>query len=633
MKPHQLLLLIVFLGFQAQLVVAQQSHSNTPSAALYFALASPQTGVFIAGDEVKMAVYPIDQARLNTDTFTLAVDLPEGLILADKFWSLRENTAIRKLAVRTEAADFPVALTTRIAPGFKGNVLTAAASLSGYPSQKKSLTISVGTLLSSETDTCLYVQDTTLTNVNTYLATRQRITARLPGPINLSPIGPLRISHGNCQAFHFKPGKKRDRQKEQCTALHFAFVGQEAEDYPRRFAPGPEKLKGITEIRSNSNLGDTVNISVKTLDGKPLRGLLLTDARGELLVAEMDAAGITYETVLDTATLNLTLHLRARRHLLGLIPVKQYCLVNVQRRPTAVTMLRGPDTSMPPPGGESTLLSREISSIAAGDTSWLKTTAWHSNHGTVVFRILEHPPRSGASPDTLSRDTCSGIFDLRVSERSTAREVWVPADTLLFQASDEEVTIVGQRNPLGIRQGSMEIKVPIHLDLDAPQTRDSLIGLAWWIGIGEPTLEAYETLAGEIPPEWGQPGASPPLAAYGSGHPIVLPGLSPGEADFQRQIVRYEFVTSQNRTAFTSGSSIPLIRRDPKRPNYGMLSGAVLATLQKTAVYDQETGKKVLRFYLAYRNMHDINTYRLQLKVVAYYQVRIPGVIWEKASP
>ena len=609
-----------------------QTTNTGPTLSL--SLAVENEGLFLPGDEVRLAILPSKLDQLQTDSFTLAVKLPDGLLLTDNFWWQQENIAYRKLPKPANQQAFLIDLTTRIATGFKGYKLTINAYFFDTPDQQKTLAISVATLLSSQIDTCLSVQDSSLNIINTFLATRQQLTARLKAPINLSPTAPLRISHGNCKAFIFKPGKKKDKQKENCTALHFAFVGSEGEDYPMRFTPGPEKLKGITNFISNSRKGDTINISVKTLDGKPLRGIILAYTKGgEIIEAAMEAAQLSYETVLDAARLDLTLHLRARRGFLNIFNIKQYCLVEVIRRPTSVTMLRGAGAPPQQPDGDSEVLTRDVSSVANGDTTWNETAVQHLKNSTIFYRIQETGKGEDVRRDTISQDTCPGHLNIRRTGKSTARSIWVPADTLLFQAAEEERTIVGTRNPMGIQQGNIEIKVPLELNIGDPDTQDTLVGIVYWIGIGEPPLAEYAALAEEVPPEWAQPGVSAPLAAYGLSHPVVLPGLITSEKRFQKQNVRYDFVSHRGRAAFAKGGGTPLIRRDDNRPNFGLINGDELKALGKTIVYDLESGKDVLRFHLAYANVHEINSYRLQLKIVAFYQLSVPGIIWDPATP
>ncbi|WP_026232146.1 hypothetical protein [Neolewinella persica] len=195
-------------------------------------------------------------------------------------------------------------------------------------------------------------------------------------------------------------------------------------------------------------------------------------------------------------------------------------------------------------------------------------------------------------------------------------------DTLLFQAADLSTTVVGQRNPLGVRQGSMKVNIPVNLKTTGPDTKDSLIAFAYWIGVGEQPIVAYDALVEEVPQEWSQPGVSAPLAAYVLKHPIVLPGLGFSEERFQREQVRFDFVDLLRRGAFTQKEDYtPLFPRDPNWPNFGIVSGEQLQSLNGTISQDQDTGRNIFHFYFAYANQHAINSYLLQLKVVAFYEV------------
>ncbi|MFT7121254.1 MAG: hypothetical protein ACJAZ9_001432 [Neolewinella sp.] len=121
--------------------------------------------------------------------------------------------------------------------------------------------------------------------------------------------------------------------------------------------------------------------------------------------------------------------------------------------------------------------------------------------------------------NTVSKNICPGLFAFQQKDQAVAKNAWEPSDTLLFQTTDLEETVIGLRNPLGLRQRFFETKVPRQLNIGGSGTKDS-------------------------------------LKAMGT-----------------------------------------------------------------TAHLDEEMGKKVLRFYLAFANQHQLNTFRLQLKIVAYYQV------------
>jgi hypothetical protein len=193
-------------------------------------------------------------------------------------------------------------------------------------------------------------------------------------------------------------------------------------------------------------------------------------------------------------------------------------------------------------------------------------------------------------------------------------------DTLFFQPVDLTRTVVGQRNPIGLRQGNIEVEIPVRINKRDPNHKDSLIAFAYWIGIGEPDISAYAALTEEIPPEWSQPGVSAPLAAYWLGYPVVLPG--PTDSLASQRPVRFDFVDSRGKAAFAKQKSYtPPISRDPERPNFGIVSGAQLQGLYDNRSRDPEQGEGVLHFFLAFANQHEINSYRVQLKVIGVYGV------------
>jgi len=612
--------------------------SPSPAASgvdFQFSLVHPGQ-LFIPGDEVRFVFSLQEIDQVTTDSFTLEVQLPKGLLLADSFWQQSGNSAYRTLSKPWVSSNFPVAITTRITPGFTGRQLSVGGSLSVTSSGQKFATLSVGEVLKTIPDTCLFLQDTSGNTVSTILATRRKIIARLRGPIDLSPTAPLRISHKKCKAFILKPGKKRARQKDKCTTLHFELTGDNTIDYPPRFRPGPEKIKDTLAFSSSIARGDTLNVAVKTVKGRLLRNITLTDRKGEILDAVEDVPGYALVRATDTTALNLALHLRARR-LFGLLPVKQYCLLDVERRPAAITMFRDNGPPLQQPQGDTTVLLRKLIASKGNTAVWKSLTARRQQQQTIFYRIRETVDTTGLTPirrDTLSQDTCDGLFNVQLHTKGVKRKTWEAVDTLMFQATDAAAIVVGKRNLLGQRQGSVEVKVPVHLNVGTPETRDSLIAVAYWIGIGPSPITAYETLAEEVPPEWGQPGVSPPLAAYGLGHPIVLPGLATSEAIFQRDRVRFDFVGSRGKSAFAKELAYTkLIRRDPKRPNSGIIDGAKLIGLNSTIRRDREAGKDILNFYLAFANQHPINTYQVQLKVVGYYQVFNRKEVWDTIDP
>ncbi len=628
-------LLLLFCCLPVSGGVAQAVPPAGP--AFTFSLVTPPAGLFIPGDEVRLAFFPEQADQITADSFTLAVKLPQGLLLADNAWQYRQDTAYRTLPAPRNPPAYPVAITTRIAPAFTGRQLTVRGFFADFPTAQQTVTFSVAEMLSSQPDTCFFFQDTTGQAITTVMATRRRVTARLRGPIDLSPTEPLQISFKKCKAFILAPGKKRDRQKEQCSALHFKLVGTAGEDYPARYDSFPGKIQGPLAFTSNSRKGDTLIVSVKTAKGRPLAGAVLTKDGGEILDAVDDPPAYAFTEVLDTATFQRTLHLRARR-LLGVLPLpKQFCLVDVERRPAALTFYRDNGPPIQQPSGDTTLLMRQVIADRPEMTRTKLLVAHRQAAHTTFYRLIETVDKTGVQPlrrDTLSRDSCAGLYAVKLGTRQVKKQIWVAADTLLYQAISAEANIVGLRNPLGQQRSSLEVKIPLHLNVGDPATKDSLLAVAYWVGFEQPALAAYAALAEEVPPEWTQPGISPPLAAYGLGHPIVLPGLTTSEAIFQEKRVSFDFVDGRGRRAFAKDNAYnPLILRDAKRPNFGVLSGQSLRQLYPTEYADPEAGKNVFRFYLAFANRHAINSYRLQLNVVAYYQVFARQDTWEISVP
>jgi hypothetical protein len=60
---------------------------------------------------------------------------------------------------------------------------------------------------------------------------------------------------------------------------------------------------------------------------------------------------------------------------------------------------------------------------------------------------------------------------------------------------------MGKQNPLGQRQESLQIDVPLQLNITDPPGRNPLIALTYWVGIGKSPLTAYNLLAEEMSPD------------------------------------------------------------------------------------------------------------------------------------
>lgn len=625
--------LSLFLLASSPLVGADYDGDEPPL--FRFQLTERPEGMFLPGDKVHLAFLPNTDSPPPTDSFTLTVTLPAGLLPADNFWQQQGATATRRLPPPTGPTLFPTAFTARIAPGFTGRQLRITGSLSYAPDQQQSVVISVGEVLSSRLDTCMILRDTTPSGVNTIVTTRRRVSAKLRGPIDLSPDRPLFISHKWCRPADLRSAGKKKNKEEKCTALHFAFGGKGGMDYPKRPSPDSnrlsKRLKDTLNFLSNIRKGDTLDFRLKTIDGSPLGSIVQTDRSGEMTDAVTEATEYQFTAVADTAFFNQTLHLRARRRFFGLLPARQYVLVDLERRPAARTFFRDTGPALRQPGGDSILLSAEKITHPDNSVSWKRFFVQKTDNRTVFYRVEID---TGANQqeirrEVVSRDTCSGRYNVAFTVGASLRKsIRVPVDTLLYQATDEAVTIVGLRNPLGRQSAQLEVIIPLQISAGDPEAKTSLIAVAYWIGLGNQPITAYDALAEEVPPAWGQPGVSPPLAAYGNGHPIILPGLEAVDTIVQKRWLRYEFADRRSQTVFTRNQRFtPAIVRDPNHPNYGLLRGAELQQLRAGRQVG-EGSEAHLRFHLSGAARHAINSYKMRLHVVAYYQVTMPKEIW-----
>lgn len=620
--------LLIFLGIMPCLAITAQ---DAPS--LLLSLSEDRPELFIAGDKVRLIAEVKGSNSAVADTLTILLKLPKGLISADPFWQQQENQLSRRIAAPGPGELIALGLTATILPEYEGPTLTISGQVTEAEANPADLTISVAELLSTATDTCLNIRDTTSSAVNTFLSTSRRITAWPRGPINLSPTRPIRISPKGCDALSLRPAQK-ENPRNKCSCLTYLFTGKDGVGHPARYQPDGGRLQSCVKLESASRKGDTIEIAVATVDGLPLRDLLLTDGSGEILEFVQEASNLTFNTILQEDRAAFRLYLRSKRKWLVFDP-KQFAILTVTRKPAAVTMQRGNGERSTQVGLDT--LALEVLEASPQDTTWLKTVAHHQEGGTVFYRIKETISTDSLVPpllDTISQDSCPGAYFVQGGKQAVARTILAPVDTLLAQVAEGEGQVVGARNLLGLRQGNIEIDVPLRLDIVDPPGKDKLIALAYWVGIGEPPLAAYELLAEEVPPDWSQPGVSAPLAAYGLGHPIVLPELPLGKASFEAKVVAYDFVSKQGLSAFRGGNSYsPVINRRDGRPNYGLVSGKELKALSRFRVNDPETGKPHIRFQLAYANRHPINTYRLRVLVVGYYQVLKPKVEWEEIKP
>ncbi|MBC6996668.1 hypothetical protein QWY85_08865 [Neolewinella lacunae] len=627
-----LLLLACFSACSARLAKRAQEAAGPIHLALRPATGGPE--YYLPGAEVPLLLEATNTSAAPSDSLRLRIQLPAGLRLADPAWHGAGTMAQRTLPPLGAGNKVQWPLTTRLATDATGPLAVVTAGLDPGQKALARLSIPVGRVLENTLDTCRVLHDTLGNRVNTYLTTRRLLRTVLPGPLALGPLGPVRVSPRNCAAFALNAPVKKHRAKDRCSCLHFSFASGQP-TYPTRFQAGEKPLQTCATTTSAGAKGDTLRIAVRTLDGQPLRRMLLTDGSGKVLQAAYAAAALDFCTVLDADTATWRLYLQADRRFY-LLPRKQYVLVDVTRHPAAVEILQDAGPA-PAPEGSTTLLASTPPDTVGGRRSWWETSALRTAEQTIFLRVrAQQSLAAGAQVlrDTLGRDSCAGQFAVRQLGSARAVQTWIATDTLLFQATQAEAEVVGLRNLSGLRSGSVEVNIPLRLDLSDPPARDSLVAIAYWIGSGEVALGAYAALLESVPPAWSQPGVSAPLAAYGGGYPVVLPGLTPGEAEYQRSYVQYDFTTSAGRQNLVAGRSYPrLIRRNPDRPNYGVVTGTALQQLAGTVVFDPALGKRVLRFHFAFANRHPVNTYRLQLKIVAWYQVRTPATVWQPITP
>ncbi|PPK88062.1 hypothetical protein CLV84_1025 [Neolewinella xylanilytica] len=470
-------------------------------------------------------------------------------------------------------------------------------------------------LIASGSDTCLIWTDSTARKVTTFAATR-RVRTYQERPVELGPTAPVRISSRSCREFLGLPripllaGWRKDR----CSALSFTFSPSDDADPDIRFTPPRKKWTGNRATDSPARPGDTVEITVSTVGKRPLRRMLLR-GEGEILAAAEDAAPLQFTQVLTGVPAYFALSMQAQRRFL-VFPVKQFATVSVVRKP------RPYQRYDPPPRSNrvaiDSLVNRvELDTVGNERSSLLRVAALRQD-STILYTLREAAllgPVPTLRLDTLSRQACPGSYDFSRLHEFDARPDWLVEDTLLFQAADKTETVVGLRNPLGSHRVRIPVRIPKQIREETPENRDSLLAVAYWIGAGPELLAAYAALAGEIPPAWSQPGVSAPLAAFASGHPVVLPAVRSPGGMADRYRITYQLVEDSSQRKITSS--------DGGYP-FGVLDGEALRGL---------TGEGDLRLTLRLENRHESNTYPLQLLVVAIYQTEGRGIRWVSVHP
>lgn len=173
-------------------------------------------------------------------------------------------------------------------------------------------------------------------------------------------------------------------------------------------------------------------------------------------------------------------------------------------------------------------------------------------------------------------------------------------DTLALTVKDDSLQLTPVRDIESDPTGRMEIQVPV----TRPDGYD-LRFVAYWIGIGQDCLLDYQTIEKTVPPDWGLPGAPLALGAYGMGHPLFLPHLNIGDVamvfnESGRRI-------GPNETASLLGLSLVKNARVVRVENFE----EQLRPDPKSNLY---------RFFACFNNKSTVNTYPVQVKMVAYYQ-------------
>ncbi|MTB52956.1 hypothetical protein [Lewinella sp. W8] len=582
-------------------------------------------------------------------TVKFGLKLPPGVTYGGNDWT-PEGDSLTTVAILSDATAFTISIPLQIDATVTSPQLpfSASATVTGN-GHTAHLYLLTARKLSETQDTCLTLADTSLNFAQTLVSTRKRILAELPAPIDLSPTGPVRISAKNCSVFKLNASPLdglKGKKKDKCSCLKFTFAGPEANNLPARYDPGKKPLKGCRELISGSKKGDTIQVTIRTIDQAPLRRIVLTDGAGEILEASYESGALIFETVLESDTFSLHLYLQAKRKYI-FFPEKKYAFLEVLRKSTKMEVFRGNAPVAVAP--DTVTLFRSLGLVTDTLRIWKSTVVTTGPEASIFHRIaISERPRfdtldahqlsldsnwiSHGPIDSLGRDTCLGQFSVTSTAQAVATTGWDPIDTLFFQVSDTSGTVVGLRNPLGKRMGSIDLSIPMRLNTADPPARDRLMGIAYWIGVGTPSITAYAALGEEVPPEWAQPGVTAPLAAFAQGFPVVLPKLSPEYKLFREQFVRYAFTDERGRRNFSKDQGIPvLVAINPNRPNFGVVTGPeldqLIGRLNPGGKQDQ------LSLNLSFINQHQINTYRIKLYLIAWYRVETPVTKWEVQRP
>lgn len=593
----------------------------------------------IAGDYISTVLVVGGGSDRPNDSTELRVAASPGIKLSDPLWTVSGAEFIRKIPPIPVGDSLTLALQLQLLPTFKGQQLSLGLeakkvttdNTTNAPGVQAGLTLEVAKIMAVELDTCVQVQDTAGNMISSLIATRRKVRAGFISPIELSPAGIFRASGKSCSAFKLKQPKKKKKKKkkEKCSCFTYRFAGRESPQYPLVETLAGEKVDSCKSYSIAGQQGDTISLSLRTVDGKPLKRIMLLDGKGEVLDAVYDSPVFSFQDTLsnDTATFRLLLQYKK---ILGIIPRKQLVIMESARRPKAFEFYRDAGPPLFQPDGDTLILSQRTIDSTSTQKVVASTIVARNDEGAELIRLRTKVDSSGMILEELvvGRDTCDGQFAYRSIPQREATYPLVAIDTLITEIVSKEIQVVGKRNLFGLQRAVIEVEVPLALDLLEWPARDRLIHIAYWIGIGEMPINAYTALEGEIKAEL-PPGVSPPLAVYGERGIFELPGLFPGEEIFQKDNVRYDFVgEAQLSRAMSNKPFSPLIKRTAKRPNYGLVSAGALRSLLSRPYNNEALGKEVWRFWLFAGNVHEINTFRLQLKIIGFYEVREPQLKW-----
>ncbi len=278
-------------------------------------------------------------------------------------------------------------------------------------------------------------------------------------------------------------------------------------------------------------------------------------------------------------------------------PLKAVVLLNSKRQILQADFDAGPVRY-------STVLTGEADTFQL----YLRARGFLAKRYAFVRASLHHQPdTTWWSPGQISAGPMQAAAAVETREIAFHRKKTLVStgDTLLYQVTDFTLSLTGKRNPMGAGAGVVEVNIPEHVEKN-----DRLLFLTWWVGTGAPTIAAYAALEADTPPEWSQPGVTAPLAAYGLGKPVVLPAMNRVDPGLDPARTPFVFAGENGKNSFLKSGDPGKIRqlfgRSGISGNYGRIEPGGLR-----------------RFYIAFVNQHDANTYPVQVKIVAYYERRV----------